>query len=60
MFLEWPGFNIIKNLFQDLKHAIHARRPKNISELQVFCQEESGKIPKERMERLLKSGYKLL
>ena len=32
----------LKNLWRDLKHAIH------ISELEVFCQEESGKIPKSK------------
>ena len=56
--LEWPSqspdLNIIENLWRDLKHA---RRPKNISELEVFCQEEWGKIPKTRIERLL-AGYR--
>ena len=32
--------NIIANLWRDLKHAIHARRLKNISELEIFCQKE--------------------
>ena len=40
--LDWlsqsPDLNIIENLWRDLKHAIHARRPKNISESEVFCQ----------------------
>ena len=48
--LEWPpqspDLNIIENLWRDLKHAVHARRPKNISELEVFCQEEWGKNSK--------------
>ena len=56
--LEWPSqspdLNIIENLWRDLKHA---RRPKNISELEVFCQEEWGIIPKTRIKRLL-AGYK--
>ena len=40
------NLNIIEKLWRDLKHAIHARTPKNIFELEVFCQEEWGKIPK--------------
>ena len=29
----------------EISNAVHARRPKNISELEVFCQEEWGEIP---------------
>ena len=42
---------IIENLWRDLKYAVHARRPKDISELEVFCQEEWGKFQKNRIER---------
>ena len=52
MLPQYPDLNIIENLWRDLKHAVHARRPNNISELEVFCQEEWGKIPKARIERL--------
>ena len=59
--LEWPSqspdLNIIENLWVDLKRAVHARRPKNIAELEAFCKEEWEKIPNTRIERLL-AGYK--
>ena len=39
-FRFWNGHhnprNIIENVWRDLKHAIHTKRPKNISELKVF------------------------
>ena len=58
--LEWsppsPDLNIIENLWRDLKHPVHARRPKNISELEVLP-EEWEKFPKARIERLL-AGYR--
>ena len=42
--LEWPpqssDFNILENLWRDLKHAIHARSPNNISGLEALCQGE--------------------
>ena len=60
--LEWaprsPDLNIIENLWRDPKYDTHATRPKNISDLEMFCQEELGKIPKARIEilsRLLSS-----
>ena len=60
--LEWPPqspeWNNIENLWRDIKHAVHARRPKNISELEVFWKEEWEKIPKARPET--GSVYKLL
>lgn len=55
---EWPpqspDISIIENLWRDLKHAEHARRPENISELEVFCQDEWGKFQKQE----LKAGYR--
>ena len=51
--LEWsprsPDLNIIENLWRDCKHDIHARRLKNISNLEE-CQEV-------RIQRLL-AGYR--
>ena len=55
--LEWPPLFPDLNNIENLKHAIHARRPKNISELNVFYQEEWGKIPKARIERLLQEAF---
>ena len=59
--LEWapqsPGLDTIENLWRDLKHAVYARRPKNISKLELFCHEVQGEIPKARIERLL-AGYR--
>ena len=56
--LEWlpqsPDFNIIENLRRDFKQAIHARRPNNISELLVFCQEEWGELKKARIEKFFR------
>ena len=47
--LEWPSqsldLNPIEMLWIDLKRAIHMRRPKNMTELKQFCQEEWAKIP---------------
>lgn len=59
--LPWPSqspdLNIIENLWIDLKRAVHARRPKNLTELEAFCKEEWAKIPQTRIERLL-AGYR--
>lgn len=59
--LEWPSqspdLNPIENLWWDLKKAVGARKPKNISELETFAHEEWAKIPKERCQKLV-SGYR--
>lgn len=59
--LEWPSqspdLNIIENLWDDLKQAVHARNPSNITELQRFCQEEWAKIPSSRIQTLI-GGYR--
>ena len=52
-----PDLNIIKNLWIDLKRAVHARWPKNLTEKEVFWKEEWAKIPQTRIER--QSIYKL-
>lgn len=55
-FSEWrsqsPDLNIIENLWVD-QRAVHARQPKNTSELRAFWKEEWAEIPNTRTERLL-------
>lgn len=41
----------------DLKRAVRARLPRNLTELENFCKEEWVKIPQTRIERLL-AAYK--
>uniref|UniRef100_A0A3Q2CFB6 Tc1-like transposase DDE domain-containing protein n=1 Tax=Cyprinodon variegatus TaxID=28743 RepID=A0A3Q2CFB6_CYPVA len=59
--LDWPSqspdLNPIEMLWQDLKRAVHARCPSNISQLAEFCKEEWTKIPKSRCETLV-CGYR--
>ncbi|XP_075444851.1 uncharacterized protein LOC142488342 isoform X3 [Ascaphus truei] len=62
--LEWPSqspdLNPIEMLWQDLKRAVHARKPSNVTELKQFCKEEWAKIPQDRCERLTSSYRKRL
>ena len=54
--------NIIENLWIDLKRAVHAIRPKNLTKLEDFCIEEWMKIPQHELKdsRLAsKNFYKL-
>ena len=50
--LAWPSqsldLNIIENLWVALKRAVHARRPKNIIELEAFSKDEWEKIQKKQ------------
>lgn len=59
--LEWPSqspdLNIIENLWDDLKRAVHARHPSNLTELEMFCKEEWSKIPSSRIQTLIR-GYR--
>ncbi|CAJ0960407.1 unnamed protein product [Ranitomeya imitator] len=52
-----PGLNIIENQWQDLKIAVHARRPRNITELEEFSKEEWMTTPQRRIESPL-IGFK--
>ncbi|KAI3357464.1 hypothetical protein L3Q82_015503 [Scortum barcoo] len=59
--LEWPSqspdLNPIEMLWGDLKRAVHARNPSNISQLKEFCIEEWSKLSSDRCQRLV-DGYK--
>uniref|UniRef100_A0AAY5K6K3 Tc1-like transposase DDE domain-containing protein n=1 Tax=Esox lucius TaxID=8010 RepID=A0AAY5K6K3_ESOLU len=62
--LEWPSqspdLNIIKPLWGDLKHAVHARRRKTLHDLDSFCQDEWVAIPPARIPDLIDNYYKIL
>lgn len=57
--LEWPSqspdLNPIENLWLDLKRAVHARYPRNLTELEQFCKEEWSKIAVGRCTRLIET-----
>lgn len=62
--LEWPSqspdLNIIEPLWGDLKRAVHARQPKNLQELEAFCQEEWAALPSEKIKSLIHKYHKRL
>ena len=62
--LEWPSqspdLNIIENLWCDLKWAVHARKPSNLIELEMFCKEEWSKISSTTLQTLIGSYRKRL
>ncbi|KAI4881654.1 hypothetical protein NFI96_023697 [Prochilodus magdalenae] len=62
--LEWPSqspdLNIIENLWCHLKRAVHARKPSNLNELEVFCKEEWSKMPLATIQTLIRSYRKRL
>ena len=57
--LEWPSqcpdLNPIENLWHQLKIAVHQRSPKNLQELEQYCQEEWHKISAEVCAKLVES-----
>ena len=59
--LEWPSqspdLNPIEMLWVDLKKAVRARSPTNLTQLRQFCKEEWAKVSKERCRKLVQ-GYK--
>ena len=58
--LEWPSqspdLKPVEMLWIDLKRAIHMRRPKNMTELKQFCQEEWAKIHSYRSDPQLQEA----
>uniref|UniRef100_A0A8C5DP94 Transposase n=1 Tax=Gouania willdenowi TaxID=441366 RepID=A0A8C5DP94_GOUWI len=62
--LEWPSqspdLNIIENVWCALKRAVHARKPSNLTELEMICREEWSKIPPTRIQTLIGSYRKRL
>ncbi|KAG2469162.1 TCB1 transposase, partial [Polypterus senegalus] len=62
--LEWPSqspdLNIIENLWCRLKRAVHAWKPSNLNELEMFCKEEWYKIPSTTIQTLIRTYRKCL
>jgi len=54
-----PPLNI-EMLWHDLKKAVHARKPSNVTKLQQFCIDERTKIPPQHCDRLIASYRKRL
>ena len=57
--LQWPSqspdLNPIENLWKTIKARVHARRPSNLTELEVFATEDWAKIPVELCQTLMNS-----
>uniref|UniRef100_A0AAR2KB27 Tc1-like transposase DDE domain-containing protein n=1 Tax=Pygocentrus nattereri TaxID=42514 RepID=A0AAR2KB27_PYGNA len=62
--LEWPSqspdLNPIEHLWGDLKRVVHRRCPRNLSDLERFCKEESANIATSRCATLIGSYPKRL
>ena len=57
--LEWPSqssdLNPTENLWHDLKIAVHQRSPRNLTDLEQFCPEESANISQSRCAKLVET-----
>jgi transposase len=62
--LEWPSqspvLNPIENLWRELKVRVSQRKPKNLQDLEVICQEEWANIPASTCANLIKDYRKRL
>ena len=62
--LEWPShypdLNPIEMLWSDLKKMVHARSPKNLTQLKDYALEEWSKIDKRRCQTLIDGYHKRL
>ena len=62
--LKWSSqgtdLNPIENLWQDLKIEVHRQSPSNLTELQLFCQEEWTNISISRCAKLVETYTKRL
>lgn len=62
--LEWPSqspdLSIIEPLWGHLKHVVHTSQPKNLLELEAFCQEEWAALPSEKIKSLNHNYHKIL
>ena len=51
-----PDFNPLENLWLDLKRAVYARSPCNLTEPEQFCREDWGKIAVSVCARLIETN----
>ncbi|MGH0164498.1 UNVERIFIED_CONTAM: hypothetical protein FKN15_006400, partial [Acipenser sinensis] len=51
-----PDLNPIEMLWQDLKRAVHAQKPTNVTELKQLCMEELATIPPRRYAPAVANG----
>ncbi|CAJ0947548.1 unnamed protein product [Ranitomeya imitator] len=61
---EWPSqspdLNPIENLWKELKTAVHKRSPSNLTELELFAEEEWTRISVSRCTKLIETYLKRL
>ncbi|CAJ0933392.1 unnamed protein product [Ranitomeya imitator] len=57
--LEWPSQSPDLNIIEPLC-AVHARQPRNLQELEAFCQKEWAALPSEKIKNLIHNYHKRL
>jgi len=50
-----PDLNAIENIWDILKRAVNARKPKSYQEMMQFCREEWAKIPEKYFLAMVES-----